>query len=145
MAWPEFNTWVGRTCSSVERDGHSWSFTFEEAGRITATCPWRIAKGNRFVLARDDDGQRFGLPAPVDAAQQALTMLNSKISRVQLEDDTADLLIEFGGEATLQFWNDSSGYEGWQASIVSTKGTTVVIGMGGGGTSGYDVPSEAHD
>lgn len=143
MAWP-FEAWVGETCSRVERDGHSWSFTFGRTGGISATCPWRIQNAAHIVLTRGDDGQRFGLPAPVDAATLATATLIAPISRVELDEKTADLGIVFGEATVLQFWNDSSGYEGWQASIVSAAGKTVVIGLGGGGTSGYDLPFEAN-
>lgn len=143
MREPQLRGWAGNRCTAVVRDGHSWSFGFGTAGGITAMCPWRLVNQDRIVLTSEDEGQRFGLPAPIDAAKEAQGLLSSLlVERVSLDEKTADLIIEFAGPMQLQFWNNSSGYEGWQANVTTSGGHSVVIGLGGGGTSGYDLPTE---
>jgi hypothetical protein len=76
-----------------------------------------------------DDGQKFGLPAPLDGQARANELLAGlKVRRLAVAEDTADILIEFTGGTRIDVFNNSSGYEGWQATI----GDVEIIGRGGG-------------
>jgi len=51
---------------------------------------------------------------------------------VELDEQTADLRVVFDGGARLDFFNNSSGYEGWEASVPSEGGELILIALGGG-------------
>ena len=55
-----------------------------------------------------------------------------KVVGVEVDAQTADLRVMFDGGARLDFFNNSSGYEGWQAAVGRQDGLTV-IALGGGG------------
>jgi hypothetical protein len=107
---------VGRVVGEVTfREPDSWCFLFEAKVWIAADCPWRIIRDGRITLSSDDHGQKFGLPAHIDAAAAATSLLASaSVSAVQLREDTADLLIDFVGWLRLEIIPLSSGYESWQ-------------------------------
>jgi hypothetical protein len=61
----------GRTCTRVVGDSPS-DFRFEFGdGTLQAEGLWRVIEGGAVVLTSRDHGQRYGLPAPVDAVEQA--------------------------------------------------------------------------
>jgi hypothetical protein len=67
------------------------------------------------VLTSEDDGQRFGLPAPINAADKcAKYLLGTTIQAIHLRDATADVSIDFAGDLGLEIIPTSSGYESWQ-------------------------------
>jgi hypothetical protein len=80
-----------------------------------------------------DDGQWFGLAQPVDGEARTNDLLHGqKVVGVELHDQTADLRLVFDGGARLDFFNNSSGYEGWQASVPAGGKELTVIALGGG-------------
>ncbi|ANY20180.1 hypothetical protein A6F68_01667 [Tsuneonella dongtanensis] len=69
----------------------------------------------------------------MDGQARSNELLNSqKVVGVEVDAGTADLRVVFDGGARLDFFNNSSGYEGWQAVIGGQNGLTV-IALGGGG------------
>jgi hypothetical protein len=84
----------------------------------------------RINLGHEDHEQQFGLPAPLDGQQKALALLSSKIVRVIIHESTADLTIDFENGTSLEVFNNSGGYEGWNCSHADGL---QIIGMGGGG------------
>ena len=125
---------LGQPCTTVTRHEYSWTFEFGVAGVLTAECPWRIIAAGRIALTDTDDRQQFGLPAPIDAETEARTLLvGRQISSVVVADTTADLEIRFDDGTSLELFNCSSGYEGWQAVVRDGEGNISIIALGGGG------------
>jgi hypothetical protein len=102
---------------------------FDQDARLTISCLWRLTESGRIRLTSDDDGQQFGLPAPVEAAAELSRILvGAVVEAVQLREGVLDVLIRFSTGQTLKVIPISSGYEAWIAS----KGSRQVIAVGGG-------------
>jgi Family of unknown function (DUF6188) len=122
------------TLVSLDRSAEGvWAFGFSSA-RLTIECPWRIVFGERVVLGASDDGHKFGHDKPVDAIKEAMRILGGKmVEKIQIDPVTADLFVCFSGEARLDAFNCSSGYEGWNfgantgLSVVATGGGKLAI------------------
>jgi hypothetical protein len=112
---------------------NDWSFQFGGDGGLSIESPWRIIVSGRIALADEDDGQKFGLPAPINAAARAMELLaGMKIVSVDVSSVSADLRVQFNGSTVLEVFNNSSGYEAWHA-VVAVKPTCVhVVAQGGG-------------
>lgn len=127
---------LGRRCI-LERREADWSLDFEGAAGFSIGSPWRILRGDAVALADADDGQQFGLPAPVDAEALANSILVGQIvERFEVDLKTADVVIGLTGNVQVEIWTNSLGYEGWQASLAG--GNLSVIGLGGGGLAFID-------
>jgi hypothetical protein len=75
----------------------------------------------------------FGLPTPVDAGQQAASLLLGPITGAELAPITSDLRIRFGATFTLEFLNTSSGHEAWHLVIrEGERKAREVVALGGG-------------
>jgi Family of unknown function (DUF6188) len=107
-----------------------WRFFLGSAEHLTVECSWRIIKIGHVVLCAGDHGQKFGLPAPVDAAQEATRLLSGNtIAAVELRKATADILIDLTDDLRLEIIPDSSGYESWQ--VYGPAGVCFVAQGGG--------------
>jgi len=107
---------IGRTAESITFDKPSfWVFKFGPDALISVECLWRIIQQSRVVLTSEDHGQRFGLPAPVDAKAECIALLNGQaVTAASLKVVTADLVITFSSDLRLEIIPTSSGYESWQ-------------------------------
>ena len=106
-----------------------WQFDFERAG-LTIECPWRIVSAGVVVLGASDHGEKFGLPAPVDVISETIDKLGSRrVEAVEINPDTGDLCIRFSGDARIEAFNNSAGYEGWN---YADRTGVMVVAMGGG-------------
>jgi hypothetical protein len=124
--------YLGRFCV-IQRREHDWFFCFGDNEGIAVTAPWRIIQNGRIAHAMQDDGQRFDLPQPVNGEARANGLLEGKqIKRLELDRVTADLRLHFDGQTRIDVFNDSSGYEGWQAAFRIGDDAVSIIGMGGG-------------
>ena len=132
----DFSWMVNRTIRSVAlNEPTQWSFSFGPRIGIGAECPWRLLKDGRVVISSEDHLQQYGLPAPLDAAAVASEALASApVTRVEVKEGTADLLLDFSGGLRLEFLPISSGYESWG---VTTPSGFQVIAQGGGQLSGW--------
>lgn len=130
------STAKGAVCTGVELYApHSWSFDFEGRLGLNIQCPWRIVNDHGLTLGSEDDGQQFGLPAPVDGRAMALQLLAATaLKRVLFTEKTGDVIFEFESGIRLEVFNNSSGYEGWNCHTSSGLG---VIGLGGGTTASF--------
>ena len=105
----------GRECRIRRREA-DWSFDFGERLKIAASVPWRVVTADGIAHGDQDDGQWFGLAEPVDGEARTSKLLQGqKVVGVELDAQTADLRLTFDGGARLDLFNNSSGYEGWQA------------------------------
>ncbi len=104
-----------------------WTFALGNGRSIGVECLWRVVTAKGTALTSEDHHQRFGLPTPVDAAAECLTLLGtSSIRAVHLDEMTADLTLAFGGDLRLELVSTSSGYENWQ--VHDPNGTNYVAG-----------------
>ncbi len=123
---------VGRTCV-IERREHDWAFDFGDGVGMAVSVPWRIVTARGIALTDANDGQKFGLPAPVDAELTANELIQGRrVISFDVEIRTADVRIALEGDVALQLFNNSSGYEGWQATFADDGRTITAIGLGGG-------------
>ena len=107
----------GRECRASRREA-DWNFDFGAQLNIAASVPWRVVTAHGIAHGDVDDGQRFGLPKPVDGETRVNALLSGqKVCKVDVDGQTADLQVVFDGGARLDLFNNSSGYEGWQVSI----------------------------
>lgn len=124
---------VGRSCR-VKRREADWDFDLQHDTGLAVSCHWRLVSPDGIAVTDEDDGQRFGLPEPVDAEAKANTLLlGATISSATVDRLTADLCLRFSNELRLDVVNNSSGYEGWQGSFSHGEKGTSIIAMGGGG------------
>jgi hypothetical protein len=127
----------GKVCTRVY-EHHAGKFTFEFDGiTLGVDCLWRIIVDGKVALTSRDHGQRFGLSAPVDANGAATSMLQGgQVVKVQLEESSADLTLEFGSGQRLEIVTDSSGYEPWNLHGPGVH----VVALGGGGLTTFPAP-----
>ncbi len=133
---------VGLVLTAVDLDERSrqWTFRFDGSCRIDLTCTWRVVIENRVAITDRDHLQRFGLPAAVDSAQVARSLLKDRqIVRAGVADGPGDLTLVFDGDARLETFTDSSGYE--SGTIRLPNGDLIVL-MGGGDTATFGAPPE---
>jgi hypothetical protein len=128
-------TWlVGLKVAEVGKKDYTWFFTFDDHSTICTESPWRLITEEGIRVTSEDHGQKFGLPAPVDAADLSRRILgDSKINRTDVRDKTSDLVLNFSNHAVLEFLNLSSGFEAWR----SVHGTQQVFCIGGGGLTEF--------
>lgn len=109
---------------------------FGDVATIVAVVPWRIVRDDVIAHADEDDRQQFGLPQPVDGEAKANALLEGRLVQgVELDPVTADLRVFFDGATRLDLFNNSSGYEGWEASLRIGQSVASIIALGGGGVA----------
>jgi hypothetical protein len=123
---------LGRQCKIVRREA-DWVVNLIGGGSIALPIPWRIVAYGRIAFADEDDGQKFGLPAPVDGEAMANDLIASRsITSLSIDIQTADLAIHFGDAVRLDAFNNSSGYEGWHINLPPENGGMSIVALGGG-------------
>lgn len=124
------------TVISIEAgDFQRWSFNFRQGGTIIVECPWRLLHNGMIVVSSADHGQKFGLPAPINAvAAVSECLANKAVTAVSIAGGTTDLTIQFGSTHRLEIIALSTGYEAWQS--FSPSGFHV-IALGRGELSGF--------
>ena len=117
-----------RLQSVLHRD-YDWVFAFDNEAAVVVSCLWRFIEEGRIRFTSEDEGQQFGLPAPVDAAAEVNRRLaNARVEAVVLREHTLDLELRFDTGHALQIIPDSSGYESW----IAHDGGKQFIAVGGG-------------
>ena len=122
--------WISQhRLQSVVRQDDGWSFMFDDGVCLTVSCLWRLLEDGRIRVTSEDDGQWFGLSAPVAPAEVVShRLVGASADDVVLRDGTLDLEFRFGRRHVLQVIPTSSGYEAWN---VSRRGRQF-IAIGGG-------------
>jgi hypothetical protein len=122
----------GRVCV-VGRRQHDWTLSFGAGRQISISAAWRIVGGDGIAHADTDDGQRFGLHQAVDGEARSTALLKGRqVWAVEVDRTTADLCLRFDDGMRLDVFNNSTGYEGWQAEFPLGNQTVTLIGLGGG-------------
>ena len=126
---------IGRTVGRVQlNEPTQWSFSFGPGVAIGVECPWRLLRDGAVSISSQDHLQRYGLPAPLDAAGVATSLLSGHaVTSVAVRQGSADLVLSFGGGLRLEIIPFSSGYESWG---VTTPSGFYVVAQGGGQLSG---------
>jgi hypothetical protein len=127
----DFAWMVGQQITQVTFSEPSfWSFSFGIHSGISTESPWRVLEHGNIAISNEDHGQKYGLPAPIDAASRASSLLvGLEVEGVKVREGTMDILISLAGDIRLEIISFSSGYEGWQ--VTSPSGHQV-IAQGGG-------------
>jgi hypothetical protein len=128
---------IGRQCEIVRREA-DWAINVVGGGSISLPMPWRIVTNGRIAFANEDDGHKFGLPAPVDGEEKANSLISSRsITSLSIDEQTADLVIHFDGAVRLDTFSNSFGYEGWHIYLPLENGAMSVVALGGGDVAIY--------
>jgi hypothetical protein len=91
-----------------------WLFHFGDAVHLSVESPWRVLSDNSILLARDDDGQAFGMASPINAEAKVHELLVGRaVNSVEVNSVSSDLRIQFDDRLVLEVLNLSSGYESW--------------------------------
>jgi hypothetical protein len=130
MQMGENMKWLaGKRLQSFVHREHDWVATFDGKTTLVIACLWRLIENGRVRFTSQDEGQWFGLPAPVDAAAEVTSrIVGALIEAVELRDGTLDLEIRLSSGHALQIIPDSSGYEAWNLSGHNSQ----FIAVGGG-------------
>jgi hypothetical protein len=135
MSDNEMEWLAGHQLQSFTNRECDWVAVFDGDAKLTITCLWRLIESGRVRRTSLDEGQWFGLPAPVDAAAAISSRLTGEfVESVTLNSKTLDLDIQFGTGHILQVIADSSGYEAW----TSCGGGKLVVAAGGGNLAVFD-------
>lgn len=119
--------------ATYDAESWAWWFGFEGRGGIQLFCPWNIVADGKFALASGDHAQRYGLPAPVDAAADASRLLaGRRVEERRVNPATADLQILLDGGVEIRTLSDSTGYEMW---VLRSPDHQMFVGQGGGVSS----------
>eukprot|EP00920_Eleutheroschizon_duboscqi_P021874 GHVT01052592.1.p1 GENE.GHVT01052592.1~~GHVT01052592.1.p1 ORF type:complete len:141 (+),score=21.74 GHVT01052592.1:254-676(+) len=125
----DLDWFVGAQFEGLTRREGAWAFAFDGEIHLTVECLWRLLEDGKLCFTSNDDGQLFGLPAPVDSCAKVNTPLRAAaVVSVHFREGTADLSITFSTGHVVELISVSSGYEAWQLS----GNDTLFIGGGGG-------------
>jgi hypothetical protein len=120
---------IGHRFQSLTRREFDWLIIFGDNVSLVVACLWRLVEDGRIRVTSQDDGQQFGLPAPVDAEAEVNRRLEqASVRGVELREGTLDLEVQFSTGHSLHVIPDSSGYEAWNLSA----GSRLFIATGGG-------------
>ena len=119
---------TGHRFQSLTRRDFNWVLVFDKEISLAVSCLWRLVRHGRIEFTSQDDGQQFGLPAPVDAAVEVNRRLaGTSVEAVELRKGILDLELRFSSGHVFQIIPDSSGYEAWTLST----GNRQFIAVGG--------------
>jgi hypothetical protein len=125
----ELSWLVGLQFQSLTRRDYDWVVVFDKDASLVIACLWRLVESGRIRFTSEDDGQKFGLLVPVDAATEVNGRLaGAAVEAVELRRGLLDLELRFSTGHSLQVIPDSSGYEAWQVTHRSKQ----FIAVGGG-------------
>jgi len=120
---------------AFDADCHEWVFAFSGQCVLRVVAPWRVVSNGRIVVGYEDDGHQFGLKVPFDAREHFMRLVVGHQIIAASFSEFGDLTVLFGGGSTLQVFNVSVGYEGWQ---LSGPGERIVVAQGGGRVMDFD-------
>lgn len=120
---------IGLQVAVVEKLDDTLLCRFSSNDRAQTEGPWRLIRDRRVEVTSEDDGQRFGLPAPVDATAIVREALTGKVvAKAEIHENTGDLALTFADGSELQLLQMSGGYESWRLYV---KGQEIICTGGG--------------
>jgi hypothetical protein len=106
-----------------------WVFKFGSTITLAIEAAWRLLSQDAILLTSEDDGQRYGVPEPVDAVARIRELLENRVvSKVEVDQASADFTIYFDNKMVFQIVNLSSGYEAW---TLDSEGDFLMVGRNG--------------
>ena len=124
---------VGCLCRAEKREA-DWNFNFGGGKNIAVSVPWRVVTTDGIAYGDEDDGQWFGLSAPVQGEARTNELLAGRsVVGVAVDEPTADLCVTFDDGTRLDLFNNSCGYEGWRVLIFKGQDEIEIVALGGGG------------
>ncbi len=125
----QLNWLVNHRLESMHRREYDWIMVFDSQVTITPSCLWRVLEDGRIRLTSEDDGHKFGLPAPMDAVHEINIWLGGiAIQKVELTEGTLDLRLYFENGYVFEMLPNSSGYEAWD--IINSVDRYIAVGGG---------------
>jgi Family of unknown function (DUF6188) len=135
---------VGLEFQSITRREFDWVLLFGKESSLVVACLWRLVEDGHIRVTSEDDGHRFGLPAPVDAALEVnLRLTGASVAAVELRESILDMELRFSTGHVFQVLPDSSGYEAWQ--LCSRNSQFIAVGGGTLTIFGHDPESSQQD
>jgi hypothetical protein len=120
---------------TYDKDADSWYFVFEDNIAFSTQTIWRLLKNKNIQWVSLDNGQQFGLPAPVNLVEKLTSELTDKrLVEIKVKQDTADLLLSLSDNLEIEIFISSSGYESYNFSVDKKN----YIGMGSGDIAIFD-------
>jgi len=118
MLIPDLSWLVGVSLVTAEKNDLTWTFSFSPAGKVWTESPWRLLTGGLIQTTSTDHGEKFGADGRVDALARVLVAVQGKpVARYSITPRTADLVLDFDDDITLEFLSLSSGHESWRAAM----------------------------
>lgn len=112
--------------SRFTRRENDWVIDFGDRFGFCVESMWRIRGPEGIALVDTDNGQVFGLPAPVDAEAEANKIVaDSQVVEFTFDSATADLKFHLSSGLIIEVFSNSTGYESWQAYV---GGELVAVG-----------------
>jgi hypothetical protein len=124
---------IGERLESVKRLDYVWDLRFVAGSSLMFQSVWRLVSDAGIEVTSEDDGQRFGLKIPVDAATELKARIGDEcVSDVRIDGVTSDLTLYFGQHLRLEVVSTSSGHEAWslharEVQIIGRNGDSVVF------------------
>lgn len=119
---------IGERLKSVQKLDYDWDFRFDGGSSLMFQSVWRLVSDVAIEVTSEDDGQKFGLKSPVNAAELLKAKIGEQcISDVRIDDATSDITFHFGNILRLEVISTSSGYEAWSLHVQEVQ----IIGRNG--------------
>src|SRR5688500_4611040 len=94
-------------------DGFSWYWYFENSW-LGSVNLWRFLRDGRVQYVSSDQGARFGLGHPLDLMGPRQDALGGRrVVGIDIDDQTGDLVLDFGDGVRIQVLISSGGYESY--------------------------------
>jgi hypothetical protein len=120
---------VGRRFQTLTRRDYDWVLAFDNGASLVVNCLWRLIEVGRICRTSLDEGQQFGLPAPVDAAAEVNhRLVGALVASAVVRPGLLDIDLKFNTGHIFQVIPESAGYEAWNL----LNGTKQLIAVGGG-------------
>lgn len=120
---------------TFDKDADCWLFSFDDKIYASSSGFWRLLEKNKIIFVSLDNEQKFGLPKPIDLAEELNKILTGKrLTKIDVVKDTFDLTLTLTDELKLEIYIASSGYETYDFYINTKR----YIGLGSGDIAIFD-------
>jgi hypothetical protein len=99
----------------------SIAISFSDGSRLRADY-WRVVKEEKARLSSFDHRQKYGLPAPIDAIAEFVSLLDARrVKNARWDSRTGDLIFDFEPDLELHVFN-FTGFEVWEIQFPNGTG-----------------------